>query len=1451
MADNVIGIKFGVAGGSSLDGESGKLIKSQLESLASQISLKININKTYFKNQLDSLKKELDKTLGELKINIKSNVKANVKSDTKLSSSVDSSSAESVKQQEARYEALVKALDEVYRARERLLKMPWVEDGKDNVKFTTIAGNLAEKELKDRIGLYEQLREEIRKSKDMDEERFRGLGQYDDLLNSILEKEKLSVAEKRAAAQYASPSAVAKLSLRSQELFSTKGFDKVIARSREAAKLVADFNAKVKNAVGNGDGAVPKEVVANLNTELLTVQKRLTEIGQKTNTVGSKIKEAFDSKIIQRIAQVILLFIGNAIRQVYLNVKEINAAMTELKIITQATSKQMENAAKNIAKSAKQIGASIADLTKSVSVYARLGYTLSEAQTLAKNTTVYANVSGVNVDEATANITGAIKAYNLSIDEIERVLDKFVWVGNKFAISQAEIGEAMNNAASSLKANGNSIDEAMGILAAANASVQDISKSSTAVRTIAARIAASTAELEKLGEDAGDILSTADLAEKMRAFHVEILDANGELRSTYDILNDLSKVWNNEDIIGSVDQAAIANMFSGKRQADVFASIMNNWEDARKVVEGVTSSVGTLQKAQETYLDSIEGKTNQLKAAWGDFSINILNSGLVKGFVDILTWLAKILEAISSVGNSFVSKGAAGAAAAVLVITLLQKLKRTILDYTKVATLSLKTIGLSIRQFMAKAAPILILSLIISAMTSMEGKMKGWTEVIVGFIFTIGATIKLVLHYVDEQIKLFEASNPLGWVLLAITAIISLVKGVFDLIEAFHPSYDTLKETAKDSIDQWKSIEDELDKTVDKLEEVNKKIDEINNKGTLSLVDTEELKYLEEQKANLESIQERKQESAERAKQKAAADAANALGKYNDTGTVSNAPWWEWMLLGPFAFIHQGIAWGSDTYEERFNEILENYTTASEEDKDFIDKTLSEFGDMLDGFEIGDSAELDPYIRQYFNMLDRYHLKAGNVDTTWNRILKDSRFKSEVEALKELANAQDVSIEKILNKAPQFLNYLKEIGIYADNDTQSADALVKSIKELRDRLEIKSKISFTDDLDLMQDKYDSLSNALKDIDENGVISMDNISKIIDKDAEGYPALLGKYFKYINGVGYKLADEWAGKSKTDILTAMARDELQAYSDIIVEAQKTLDGMTSENEDYQIALDNVTTAQENLNIKTTEWATILREQALEEETDRLKQLQDSLEDQADKYKELIDIRKDLLTTYKDEVDYQKELAKKQKNIADLETQLALAKLDKSAAGQAEVRELQEKLNEARDELDDYTLEKAIFDLTAQLDEDYDAYKEFIQTEVDKLIETIDNLAANFKVELSPKEDGSVTGVASHHSGGFVGNMVQLKSNEEFAKLLNGEFVATPEQMDSFMRKILPNIIARGGSGAVINNNSPLIEITCGNIDKESFPKLNILVDQAVEKIEKNMESALNRAGYKKKF
>ena len=102
-----------------------------------------------------------------------------------------------------------------------------------------------------------------------------------------------------------------------------------------------------------------------------------------------------------------------------------------------------------------------------------------------------------------------------------------------------------------------------------------------------------------------------------------------------------------------------------------------------------------------------------------------------------------------------------------------------------------------------------------------------------------------------------------------------------------------------------------------------------------------------------------------------------------------------------------------------------------------------------------------------------------------------------------------------------------------------------------------------------------------------------------------------------------------------------------------------------------------------------------------------------------------------------------------------------------------------------------------------------------------------------------------VETHHDGNFAGN---LNSNEVFAKLLKGEYIATEVQMNNFMKNVLPNI---AGRMAIENQNSKVltgdtnikVEINiAGSVDKKIIPKIE-------ESALKGMNKALRDRGIKR--
>lgn len=146
-------------------------------------------------------------------------------------------------------------------------------------------------------------------------------------------------------------------------------------------------------------------------------------------------------------------------------------AMTQLRIVTDATELEYEKFGTSAANTAQRIGASITDLIDSTTVYARLGYDLNESSVMSELTAMLKNVGDIEIGDAQNAITAIVKAYDVNIDQLETVMDKLVVVGNNTPISVAQIAEGMNNASSALKSAGNTFEESVALLTAANTTV--------------------------------------------------------------------------------------------------------------------------------------------------------------------------------------------------------------------------------------------------------------------------------------------------------------------------------------------------------------------------------------------------------------------------------------------------------------------------------------------------------------------------------------------------------------------------------------------------------------------------------------------------------------------------------------------------------------------------------------------------------------------------------------------------------------------------------------------------------------------------------------------------------------------------------------------------------------------------------------------------------------------
>lgn len=397
------------------------------------------------------------------------------------------------------------------------------------------------------------------------------------------------------------------------------------------------LQSKLKN---NTDASALNEV----SVKFREIKSEARASGVAVSQFGLNFKQAITYALgIGSLTQVISKCIQVTKEMVETTI-ELDDAMAQLRIVTNATEKEYSQFKDKIFSISKDISASATDLIDSSTVFARLGYSLEDSQILAKYTSMLENVGDIDATSSQNALTAIFKAFDVNINDIEKVMDKLVEVGNNFPISVKELAEGINNAGSMMASAGNSYEETLSLLAAANTTVQDISKASTGLRTVAARIRNTKTELDELGE----VMSEAEydeLVQGLTKYNVVLTDSQGNFRSTYAILKDLSNVWND---LSNLEQASIAKLLAGTRQQNVFYSLVGQFDEAKNAMNSMADSAGTLQTAYDEYLNTTTAHIETFKTAFAELADTIVNGELLNFFIDFGTEAVEITTAITN-----------------------------------------------------------------------------------------------------------------------------------------------------------------------------------------------------------------------------------------------------------------------------------------------------------------------------------------------------------------------------------------------------------------------------------------------------------------------------------------------------------------------------------------------------------------------------------------------------------------------------------------------------------------------------------------------------------------------------------------------------------------------------------------------------------------------------------
>ena len=203
---------------------------------------------------------------------------------------------------------------------------------------------------------------------------------------------------------------------------------------------------------------------------------------QDVNSFGEAVKNAFGNVGIYYGSSVAIREMFNAMKQGIQDVIQVESAFVSLRRIVDMTDESANNLRQEFGQMALNLATSTTDITNSITDYAKLGYTLDEAKTLATETQKF-NLAGDinNLGEATTNTVSALKGFGLEAKNVTEVLDAENTASNKYAVSAKDIAEILKRSSSALKVAGNDYKQSIALGTVAQEVIQDSSRVGTAL----------------------------------------------------------------------------------------------------------------------------------------------------------------------------------------------------------------------------------------------------------------------------------------------------------------------------------------------------------------------------------------------------------------------------------------------------------------------------------------------------------------------------------------------------------------------------------------------------------------------------------------------------------------------------------------------------------------------------------------------------------------------------------------------------------------------------------------------------------------------------------------------------------------------------------------------------------------------------------------------------------
>lgn len=422
-------------------------------------------------------------------------------------------------------------------------------------------------------------------------------------------------------------------------------------RNTEAAKQfgnkMREIQAQVQTADGTKLNALKSQFQAVATEAKIAGDNALT-FGDRLKAQVSKLSVYFSGiMLITKSAQVL----KNMINQVV----SLDTALIDLKKTTTATDEELRKFYFDANETGKKLGTTTQGVIQAAADWSRLGYSLKDAQEMAKTSSIFASISpGVDIEKATDGLVSAMKAYKIEAsDALDEVASKINAVGNSQALNNSDIVEFLTRSSSAMASANNTLDETIALGTAITEITRDAANAGQVMKTASMRLRGYDEDTEELSNDVqalvGDIADLTKTVQHPMGISIFSDEAKTEYKSTVQVLREISGIWNE---LTDKQQARILEALGGKRGGQALAAALNNFEAVEKSLNTMQHSAGNAMQEMSIIEESLDYKLNKLKETGVGVAQNVFSQESISGWIKLATKALEIIDSLTkSVGG--------------------------------------------------------------------------------------------------------------------------------------------------------------------------------------------------------------------------------------------------------------------------------------------------------------------------------------------------------------------------------------------------------------------------------------------------------------------------------------------------------------------------------------------------------------------------------------------------------------------------------------------------------------------------------------------------------------------------------------------------------------------------------------------------------------------------------